>query len=916
MLLLKKCIKQPVIPNSLTKFVYKKQKCIALSYGKDIQIIDYSNNDIAFFNAEKEILFITYAFKKDSESLFIVFSDNTFCVMKDNRTIQEGNFFNEYKNSVRPIKLLRTDTFICVVFNSNKIIVVQQKGSKIFLNNSFNFYNTYEIKDINKRNNKIYLLIKDLDKKVYIFNLSLNATNNEIIYSNIENLPETTEKVAFFKNKMILFHKNGLSLYNNGKIEAETNFANLHLNTSLEINNLLYLFMEDGEIINLSITDKISINKIYNFKDKIKDLVKIEGDVFLGVFNSKGRVYFNLTNKFKIIEIKENNSLEEIRFTKLQNIRNKLILQTKRTNFTLNVSNELNFIDSIQFDQSIKKIWSFKHLLFLSCCGKSFIYDLIRKETIKECEELKNVKMTGERIRMNTNNLIIELSESSHWFYRESENILLSDFFDDYSLFYHGSKLSLYLNNTLVNVIEVSLNVSMVMLNTFIFISTFNNEGYFYDLNLNIICKTSIKSMINYAVTNKFIFLLANDNEIYKFSKKSLEEKINESTVLNNNNLNLIKLSKKYLIYKSNYHINSFVIVNNLLLIGGNKPKVIHLKNNTIFKLNNEYINYLTYNNNRIFYTNKNNVLINDNKLMKLIKYDLNKEKKEIRIKKNNLIYEVNNKIIYKLKIPYKVISYFIINNRILIIYNVKDHSEIIIYRLDKGFKEVFLNRCSLIKAAYVYKSTLVTEENNLLIIYKVSNNKLIKKYEYSLEYFCTPKLIISNNKVFIYDELGNNVLLQITNKQIIEKYKFNNTSKIQAAEFYKDNLLISDDNTWIYLINLYDYKISCLYRMYRSLVSIITCRVNENRSKSIYYLTDTNELGIITECKFTSEEKEALTIMYNSVKEKNNSIDKFNYNFIDVNILLKYWNEGIIDDSKVNKFMQKKIINKCNELY
>ncbi|KCZ74509.1 hypothetical protein H311_04525, partial [Anncaliia algerae PRA109] len=298
----------------------------------------------------------------------------------------------------------------------------------------------------------------------------------------------------------------------------------------------------------------------------------------------------------------------------------------------------------------------------------------------------------------------------------------LSDFFDDYSLFYHGSKLSLYLNNTLVNVIEVSLSVSMVMLNTFVFISTFNNEGYFYDLNLNIICKTTIKSMINYAVTNKYIFLLANDNEIYKFSKKSLEGKINESTVLSNNNLNVIKLSKKYLIYKSKYHINSFVIVNNLLLIGSNKPKVIHLKNNTIFKLNNEYINYLTYNNSRIFYTNKNNVLINDNKLMKLIKYDLNKEKKEIRIKNNNLIYEVNNKIIYKLKIPNKVISYFIINNRILVIYNVKNHSEIIIYRLNKGFKEVFLSRCSLIKAAYVYKNTLVTEENNLLIIYKVSN--------------------------------------------------------------------------------------------------------------------------------------------------------------------------------------------------
>lgn len=688
---------------------------------------------------------------------------------------------------------------------------------------------------------------------------------------------------------------------------------------SLEDNKLLGI-TKDGEMVSFSVN-------YHNGEDDMEQKTNFEGKRPLkfgaqissnnGSITKKYNSQVNAENIEPSAEILKsshevddyfrNKQIENIKLfkskrynSKIKFSRNKLIVQSKTNPIRISYGLDGKKCNTIETTQKIRKLFCCNDLLFVSFFDSFKIYDTVGCKNIYEHNKcIKNFYRYDNPIYnqyiMNTDNEFI----TDKAFYLLEYTIILSAFYNNYKLLFGVKEENYFLilceGENLVTKTKIDADISMIHLNSKIYISTHNNIFSIYDYNLNVqksLSMPSFRHCFNIGdskllVSRSGAFFVYNGDTFVKLI--DIEKPIQFVSQLKEHNF-FIRSSQNYIIELDMKKLNNFdTILNNRR----NMIKMVFVK---------PEIQYMTLNGNNLLSVTNNKINVSDNTINYGIKkYKWNKiydfsdmifldQNNELIIEQKVLegsgknAFEVNAKFVRKNKIKeaftiqnviYKLCKPFT-NDIFMLAINSDAGSEIRFYKFGKGRVDYIFSRSfeEQIMCLDSSEGFLAIGFRNSMKICKLHNNLIITIYNEkilsSIKDIMFIKIknciyIIANDIVKGYrkykvDNFGINVEFVDTLDVKLENICISNS----VAYFYDSHKIISFDLRTCTIISEFDLLDTVLYLTVGSMLPFA--------DKNIYINTNKGDLFTLIDlkCILSKEEYVSIAHMQSVVCSKN----------------------------------------------
>lgn len=758
---------------------------------------------------------------------FLLRSDknSSFYFNKDKLFIEKGRYYLNFLNEQVEInfnkinvKLIKGEYFI--FFSNNQLVIISNNG-KIFFNNE-------EIELTKSKNT--YYLDNNNDNTKYII-------KNTIIIENF---------YIYFNKKLI--EKDLKILRNYSSFYLEEILANL------DINNKFVIKFEDIKKIQIEIENKYnSISKaLLNSKEteldpyellnsyieylKMTSLTKTDIEYIFNyylIFYSKCKVIINssniLENKIKFLENRQEKDIffDSLFLNEFKNIKNNFnIIQDNLKIFDKSIENGKESF----FTQKSKIFFTYNYIeeseTYLKKVINNFIDNskvITSKNIIKILIDLYlNSNITNYSITSNINK-IINVKSEINLFLISIKNNFIFDIHNTEGLFYYI--IYLYYKDLSDKTIQ-NLNKSNNLANLFIFLyknEKINNEFFkkYYEESLNLIKSINENKIELLKVTNDLTYNI--NNIFFTLKQKDLFIERSNKTLLYKNNLELINN------IFNNFKNDLLKLYNNYNQIENNiyeKKEISYIANfykdvydkliNYTFYFNDFYFNYFGIDkiNIEVYFSEFINLSKQIPVIFDISSYSINKYI-------DNFYYKFNTGIIAIDQLLQMLDSFSKDLN--FIYHNFSENYNLEFYYLNSKFSlnntnNDFINN---------YKKYLISIENNInFIIYK--KNKLeekLKELKTSLEIF----YINYNNENFNRHDLLKNINNTIN---LLDDYN------IYFAPFYSE--ILEFELNLNYFLNFLNY-----YKNTNSSINNLIIKV-ENIINQFLYVINTGKSTLL----------------------------------------------------------------------
>lgn len=480
-------------------------------------IIKYSEDVLIFFNNDDQYCFLSFNGKNINEFL------------KYNLLYNDEKFKNVF-NNLKFYGKLCLENFKYHYIYKNTIVMYNKKFIKFFKvcnyeiieddsPNDLHFYNLVFI----SINSNLNIIVRDVEGSIFYLKYSFSEQNIPILNKKIK---KWCSCIFEYKEGFLVINDNTIWYEVNNKKVCTSEFGNCFVVSSLLYKDYLVLSMEDGEIIYIRLFENAFEIEIYQYMNSFENMHVIGNHIF--GFSSVGvSCLFNKENLVsKIDSICDLNNVKNDNF--------KLTFSNERYTYTL--TNMIRTEIDKFAKEKVEIFFLFENLLICSYKNRftinlqnKVIHD--EKYSIREFYECDRMlyfytkfkiyilsKLNKQRVFFNS----LLLDENFVLQYKKFEEILICKFFK------HDFIILDIQNNLLTRnkQIKTNLNISCILYNVDIYVSTYNNQFIILNKDLKEIQNFSYITFIIGVPNNNILYLYGTDENLYKFETIKNEKKI------------------------------------------------------------------------------------------------------------------------------------------------------------------------------------------------------------------------------------------------------------------------------------------------------------------------------------------------------------------------------------------------------
>lgn len=491
---------------------------IAVSYGKRIEFYNYEGSLLRTVHCNDFVVQMARVFLPNDACLLLLSKNNDYVILENGEVTDTGCLFQRSIEGIRPLRMLALSTFVMILLSNSRVIFALQKDKSLVFYDKFNYFGSYKIYDVAIRDEKVFFLMEDSENKVVYTYYGLKPTGKDFMHFETGTLPSNTYKVAFFRDSMVLFQHDKVSLYVNNKVVYQTNFANPELNSWVETEDGVLLSMRNGELIRLKISSTISVQRVYDLGFCIDTFMYV-GGFYFGGSCTDGRITFTLEND----DLRITQQSGSMASPKCVVFNDGLEVVSKKTLYRVKHQVCPKVLRTITFDDPIKRMWVFNSKLIVSFPEKSAIYDLKTGAKIRDFEEIRNA-YEYKNFKFNTENLLVETSNgSSFGSVVEWETIILSAYHRDYIVIYAHKKIQLLKSQKLIKERRCTEDIQMVFIHDFILTSTAPRKCIFYNHELDVTKVVDAFEFVGSTIFKHHLILTDKHNTAYVADLESLK---------------------------------------------------------------------------------------------------------------------------------------------------------------------------------------------------------------------------------------------------------------------------------------------------------------------------------------------------------------------------------------------------------
>lgn len=915
---------------------------IAVSYGKRIEFYSHNGFLLKTVLCNSFVTQMAQLFESGDSSLFLLSGNNEYVVLKDGESREAGHLFQRHVDGIRPLKVLGLKGFITILLSNSRVVFVFQRNGNLVFYDKFNYFGSYKILDLAACGERFFFLMENIDNKVVYMYYGLKPSGDDFTHFQTGSFSPHTYKVAFYKDKLVLFQKGKIALFSSNKVIYQTNFANPGLKSWIETGDGLLLSMKNGELIRLKVNEHIDICEIHDLEFCMDNLLCVNG-VYFGGSYLDGKIFFELEDR-KLSVLQRDRGLAHPRYLKfskgLELFSNKSLCRMK---YLLSP----DIVKEVEFESPIKKTWIFSNSLFVSFPGRSIIYDLVKGKCIKEFDEIRNT-YNHRGFKFNTENLLVETQDGVAFSIVEWENIILSAYHEEYILLYSCRKLQLLKNRALLREKEHETDVYMLFLDDFILLSTANSECVFYDYRLEAKKRVFSFPFIACTIFDEKLFLLDKAGAAYisemKLLRKFLAKNVKE------------ELFKKIL--PPDYHRYALFPCKEkgYLLITGVRPCAFFAGNSAVpFEISVSDISSFAFYCNKphgdsdlLLMARKNTVLFSKPEIRpevsiekvavrEDVKFAINlgkTNKKVVGVVKkskelvSNLMYFEEDTLLeeYMLKDKMAVFAEYFKGGFIVVGLNFKDSelsSELSLFDVRKGIKHLHaVSSPGLLHSISLYKNRFVTSHGSKMAIYKVLKGKIAKKAETSALLFPVSFRFGALGRDIFVGDMIKSLRIFVYNKKemsLVEKNRGSENGLCRVLELLDGTVFAADasGHFYVYPTNSEEYRPTACFYYGEGVLDTCVGYLNPAKNKVVYFATENGSVGLLTaKCKFNREEWMLAEILQKHIKERRIFKYDATERFFDIDLFQDIKPEDVSRETGSAVDKVKALLNKVQSIF
>lgn len=922
---------------------FKGIKSIVVSYGKRLEFYNSTGDLLKAVSCNDFVVQISQIFEPAECSIFLLSKNNEYAILKNGDIKETGHLFHKHVEGVRPLKVLYLRRFLTILLSNSRVLFILQKDGKLIFYDKFNYFGSYKILDLVTRGEKVFFLMEDYENKVLYTHYGLKSSENDFMHFETGSFSSQPYRVAFYKEKTILFQKGKIILCLNNKPIYQSNFANSCLNSWIETEGGLLLSMRNGELIRLVIDSNIKIKKVHDIDFCIDNFLKMDNLYFGGSY-LHGKLFF----EFKNDEMRILRADKTLSKPKCLRCNDGLQFFARDRLCTVKYLVKPLVVKEISFSSPIKRVWIFNHKMFVSFPGKSIVYDIRNQNQVKEFDEIKNAHEYNG-FRFNTQNLLVETRDGINFSKVEWNEIVLSGYHKDYVVLYSGGQIQLLRNRALVREKRYPDDIYMIFIYDFILVSTKRRECIFYDYNLQILKNIEMPVFTSFAMFKKHLFLVDKLNAVYVAEIGILKEFVDD--MVNSDDLLRKVLPSDYHRYQL-FSCEKFGYV----LSTGIRPAVIILgKEFSSFEISiSDITSYAFYaaekykSSDLILIARQNKILfveacsfnpeitIDEDKIHGDVRFFTMLGKtnrtilgtiKQTKKLESRLLYMENNTFIDEYLLENKMVIFgeYFREGLFVAGFNFKNSelsSELSLFDVKKRIRKLHsVSSIGLLHGVSTYKNKLVTSHGAKMVIYEVLKSKLDKRASISTLIFpISFRFSPLGKDIFVSDMMRPLKVFSYNRKKMVleEKDKIFKEGFCRILEVLGRNIFVADSNGKFFVYTSDENPKSKKYFYYGENV-LDTCIgfLDPCKSKSIYFVTENGSIGLLkTEFGATAEEAKLIMRIQNHLKKERPFENHASDNFVDADLLLNIDIEATAQMLKVNASEVHQLCKKLRCIY
>lgn len=492
-------------------------QCIAISCGKSVEFRSFDMHILKTMACNDLVVQMVPVGRLHKCRLLLLSQNSEYALLENGEIVDTGSLLPKHVYGVRPLRALVLEGFVAVLLSGSRVVLAFWKFGRLVFHDRFNYFGSYRILDMAPRTDRVFFLMEDNEGKVVYTQYGQRQPEKNFVHLETGSLPAHTCKVAFSRDRMILFQKDKISLLQGGKVIHQTNFANPELRSWVETDDGVLLGMGNGEIIRLRVDNRMDVRRVYDTGFSADSLLRTEA-IYFGTSRLHGWICFVLEGDDMRVLARQDACARPHSLCLQQG------LEFLAGGMLCNVAYQITpqVVATIRFDGPIKHMWVFGGKLFVSFPEKSIVYDLDEGKMLKDFDEIKNASEYRQTFRFNTDSLLVETTSGIAFSVVEWEDILLSSYYKEHVLIYTGTKLQLLKHRRLVRERPQPSDVYMVLLRDFVFVST--DICVICNYNLDIIATIGTQRFTYFSILGDVIFLVDSSRSVYAASIRRMKE--------------------------------------------------------------------------------------------------------------------------------------------------------------------------------------------------------------------------------------------------------------------------------------------------------------------------------------------------------------------------------------------------------
>lgn len=492
-------------------------QCIAVSRGKRVEFCSREMHVLRTVTCNDLVVQMVSVGRLRDGRLLLLSQNSEYALLENGEIVDTGSLLSKHVDGVRPLCALGLEGFVAVLLTGSRVVLAFWRCGRLALHDRFNHFGSYRILDMAPRGDRVFFLMEDCEGKVVYTHYGQRLPEKDFVHFETGSLPAHTYRVAFSRDRVVLFQKDKVSLLHGGKVVHQTNFANPELRSWVETDDGVLLGMGNGEFIRLRVDSKMDIRQVYDTGFSADSLLRMEA-LYFGTSRLHGWICFVLDG-------------DDMRVLAKQDARARPQSLCLRHGVGFLAGGMLCHVAyqatpqvaaTVRFDGPIKHIWVFCGKLFVSFPERSTVYDLGEGRRLKDFDEIKNASEYRQTFRFNTDSLLVETTSSMSFSVVEWEDILLSSYYKEHMLIYTGTKLQLLKHRRLVRERTLPSDVYMVLLRDFVLVSA--DTCILCDYSLNVLATVGTHRFTCFSVLGDTLFLVDSSCSVHAASMHRMRE--------------------------------------------------------------------------------------------------------------------------------------------------------------------------------------------------------------------------------------------------------------------------------------------------------------------------------------------------------------------------------------------------------